>query len=178
MNCGATDNISGDVMLFGSMRCGPGRVLVIGYGNTLRSDDGVGAAVVSQLAKVLRQVETCECMVVHQLTPELAEPISRAQRVVFVDASSIFPAGRISIQPAYARVVSTVGLGHHMTPEHVLGLSQELYGNTPQAWTIGIGVDSMEVGETLSVRVAYAAGRVAEHLAHCVECWSRTPAVH
>lgn len=66
--------------------------LIIGYGNPLRGDDGLGWHVAQRLAAVLPQhrarIEVC-----HQLTPELAEPISRADLVIFIDAEDLAPAG-------------------------------------------------------------------------------------
>src|SRR5262245_46508216 len=64
---------------------GQTQLLVIGYGNVLRSDDGVGPKVAEAIgAMALPQVEILTCDL---LTPELAEPISRAVKVVFVDAA-------------------------------------------------------------------------------------------
>ena len=60
-------------------------VLVIGYGNTLRGDDGVGPRVVEAIGTLgLPGVRTLICPL---LTPELADPISRAEKVIFVDAA-------------------------------------------------------------------------------------------
>ncbi len=58
--------------------------LVIGYGNTLRSDDGAGPFVARALeARVPAGTRILDA---HQLTPEMAIDISVATRVVFVDA--------------------------------------------------------------------------------------------
>ena len=62
-----------------------GDFLVIGYGNTLRSDDGVGAKVAAAVAELA--LPGVVALVLHQLTPELAETISEARAVVFVDAA-------------------------------------------------------------------------------------------
>ena len=60
-------------------------LLVIGYGNTLRRDDGVGPGVAEAVAALgLPGVQTLACAL---LTPELAEPVARAGMVVFVDAA-------------------------------------------------------------------------------------------
>src|SRR5208282_3684027 len=60
-------------------------LLVIGYGNTLRRDDGVGPKVAEAIAELaLPGVRTLACPL---LTPELAEPVSQAGVVVFVDAA-------------------------------------------------------------------------------------------
>ena len=57
------------------------KTLVIGYGNELRQDDGVGPRAALLMARLGLQA-----MAVHQLTPELVERISQVEQVVFVDA--------------------------------------------------------------------------------------------
>lgn len=57
--------------------------LIIGIGSTLRRDDGLGP----DLARSAADALPADLIVVTQLTPELAEPISRAGRVVFIDAA-------------------------------------------------------------------------------------------
>ena len=61
------------------------RTLIIGYGNPLRGDDGLGWQVASELAKCVDAL--ISVVAVHQLTPELAEPVSDADLVIFVDSS-------------------------------------------------------------------------------------------
>lgn len=59
-------------------------ILVLGYGNTLRSDDGVGYRVAAAVHRWhVPDVEGYTC---HQLTPDLAAEIAPRQRVIFVDA--------------------------------------------------------------------------------------------
>ena len=59
--------------------------LIIGYGNTLRGDDGAGPRVAEAVAALnYPGVRTLVCPL---LTPELADPISRAGAVLFVDAA-------------------------------------------------------------------------------------------
>ncbi len=60
--------------------------LVIGYGNTLRSDDAVGPTAVEELDRLhLPGVHTLSYPL---LTPEAAEPVSRAREVIFIDAAT------------------------------------------------------------------------------------------
>src|ERR1043166_1662215 len=65
----------------------PLEVLVIGYGNTLRRDDGAGPAVASRLARRF-QFTRCRCTTAHQLAPELAHDLLQTRRVLFIDARS------------------------------------------------------------------------------------------
>ena len=61
-------------------------VLIIGYGNPLRTDDGLGWQAVQRLAASLKHAPV-EALAVHQLTPELGESIRSAGLVIFIDAS-------------------------------------------------------------------------------------------
>ena len=127
-------------------------MLVIGYGNSLRSDDGAGPFVARQLG--------AGAIAYHQLAPELAATISQAQRVIFVDAHAGVPAGQIVIQPILPRVSAAI---HRFAPETLLAWSQQLYGRAPDAVLIGIGGESFAFGEGLSPaarRAARAALRV------------------
>ncbi len=64
----------------------PHRVLIIAYGNPLRSDDGFGwhaAELLRPKALELRADLLC----VYQLTPELAAAISESDLLIFIDAA-------------------------------------------------------------------------------------------
>ena len=59
------------------------KVLVIGYGNTLRGDDAAGVHAAGLIAKRHPEI-ICVCL--HQLVPELAEQIAECDIVFFIDA--------------------------------------------------------------------------------------------
>jgi hydrogenase maturation protease len=120
--------------------------LVIGYGNTLRGDDGAGPFVATQLG--------AGAIACYQLTPELAEPISQARQVIFVDAHAGVPAGQIAIHPIQPRVSAAL---HRFDPETLLAWSERLYGRAPDALLIGIGAASFGLGEGLSPAARRAA---------------------
>jgi hydrogenase maturation protease len=97
---------------------GSGPVLVVGYGNPLRGDDGVGPEVVERLwtdDDGTLGPRRAAFAWSHQLTPEMAVDVSQACYVVFVDAASdgLAP-GCISVrplEPAGARAGSGGGAG-------------------------------------------------------------------
>jgi hydrogenase maturation protease len=60
------------------------RVLIIGYGNSLRSDDAAGIKVAETIATW--QLPHVRSLAVHQLTPELAAELAAVELVIFVDA--------------------------------------------------------------------------------------------
>ena len=137
--------------------------LLIGIGNRLRRDDGVGY----RIAETLRaEGSPLQVLAVQQLTPELAEPIAAAAAVLFVDAS-VCSCERLRLDPLPAAdapggaQASRAPLSHHVSPLKLLQLSQGLYGRWPPAWQLLIPVQDLEVGERLS---PVAAGAMAEAL--------------
>lgn len=109
-------------------------VLVIGYGNTLRGDDGVGPRVAELIGNLrLPGVRTLICAL---LTPELADPISRAETVLFVDAAVDAPQ-----EVQWRRLEpgeSSQLMAHAADPRTMLALSRDVFGRVPEAWWLTI----------------------------------------
>lgn len=121
-------------------------MLVIGYGNTLRSDDGVGPKVVEAVAALeLRGVRT---LTSDLLTPELADPVAAAQAVVFVDAAVDAP-HEVQLRPL-APAESSQIMAHAADPRTILALARDVFGHAPRAWWLTIPAENMAIGETLS----------------------------
>jgi hydrogenase maturation protease len=131
------------------------RALIIGYGNPLRGDDGLGWHAAQCLAAVLNKPEV-EIIACHQLTPELAEPISRADLVVFIDAAPQGPAGRLSSQRITLDAVLPGTFSHHLTPRTLLAWAQALYGSYPEAMLFSVSSQCFDCSEALSPPVAAA----------------------
>lgn len=121
-------------------------MLIIGYGNELRGDDGVGPKTVEAIAAL--KLPGVQCLSCHQLTPELAETISRANRVVFVDAA-VTEAGTVEVQEL-AAAESAVNSPHSINPAVLLGMAKQLYGSSPRAWLVTIPVRSTDFIEKLT----------------------------
>lgn len=122
-------------------------VVVIGYGNTLRSDDGAG----QQVATLVQQwdLPQVRSYPVHQLTPELAAEIATAQMAIFVDAYS--ESSTVQVHPLTDEVVATTNrLGHTSNPRSLLNLAKTLYGAAPAAWWVLIPAINFDFGEQLS----------------------------
>ncbi|MGD0350115.1 MAG: hydrogenase maturation protease [Verrucomicrobiota bacterium] len=123
-----------------------GDFLVIGYGNTLRSDDGVGAKVAAAVAGLA--LPRVVAIVRHQLTPELAEPVSTARAVVFVDA-----AADASTEVQLRQIEPADGaqlMAHAADPRTLLAFARQLFGRCPPAWWLTIPVENLGFGEELS----------------------------
>src|ERR1035438_8030803 len=110
--------------------------LILAYGNPLRGDDGLGPEAGERLRSMIHDPDV-EIRTLHQLTPELMEPISRAARVIFIDACEGMVPGEIverSVEPSTAAPRFT----HHATPEALLAGARALYGRAAAATALTV----------------------------------------
>jgi hydrogenase maturation protease len=123
------------------------KFLIIGYGNTLRSDDGVGQVVSMEIEKWnLPQVRS---LYLHQLTPELAEKMANFETVIFIDAC--LNSNQVELKPVEKENLLNNNSGHYCSPEYLLYLTQFLYNKNLQAWLITIPIENLNLGENLSL---------------------------
>ena len=135
-------------------------LLVIGYGNTLRSDDGVGPRVAEAVdALGLPGVRTLVCQ---QLSPEHADPISQADTVVFVDAAVDAP-NEVQLRPLEAGDNCQL-MAHAADPRTMLALARDVFGHAPKAWWLTIPAVQMEFGEELSAETERGRAQAVEKI--------------
>jgi hydrogenase maturation protease len=115
------------------------RILVYGYGNPGRQDDGLGAAFIQMLENWLvenpfPQIST-DCN--YQLNIEDAAAVSDKTLVVFVDASqeAIEDYSFTKVEASDARVEFSM---HAVSTSFVIDLCQKIYGKVPEAWLLHI----------------------------------------
>ncbi|NQV10661.1 MAG: hydrogenase maturation protease [Cyanobacteria bacterium] len=137
------------------------RDLLIGWGNGLRQDDGVGRAIAAQvqawgLARLSVIART-------QLTPELAPQLAAARRVLFVDAAAEAAAGpggwRLErlLPPASVPAVvpgTTELFSHQASAVGLLQLAATLYGRRPPAWQLLVTAHGFGFGTGLTPATA------------------------
>lgn len=122
--------------------------LIIGYGNPLRGDDGVGWHVAQHLAAIMPATVAC-VRACHQLTPDLAEPVSQARRVIFIDADAQCQDADVALpEPQYWRIrcqrvvpdwsAAISGGSHHLVPAVLLIYAAVLYGASPKALVLKV----------------------------------------
>ena len=128
------------------------RTLIIGYGNPLRGDDGLGWRVAEELARTPAFSEA-KIILRHQLTPDLAEDVSQADRVLFIDAAQDIPPGEVKCQ-ALSGDTPPIRLAHHYSPDQLLGLARALYGATIPGHLFRIGGENFGLSEHISPHIA------------------------
>ena len=125
------------------------KLLIIGYGNPDREDDGVAWHILRALTIKLGlpapdsyeeefpQNEKADFSFYLQLTPEMAEEISAYEYVCFVDAHT----GNIPEEVRLMDVESDFQRSpftHHLTPQSLVSICESLYGNRPQAVLLSV----------------------------------------
>jgi hydrogenase maturation protease len=129
----------------------PDAVLVIAWGNPLREDDGVAWHVLEGLRRLRPRpgLPVLRLRHAHQLTPEMAECVSRAAGVVFVDARRDGRPGEVRRE----RVVPTAGsnpLAHSLSPQGLLVFAEAIFGRAPMAAVVSVAGERFGMGEELS----------------------------
>jgi len=125
------------------------RVLILGWGNPGRGDDGLGPEFVRAFDQLSLPGVTAESD--YQLQVEAASEVAGCQEVLFVDADRRGP------EPFWIeRLSAEAGLSfstHSVSPAAILALARDLFQAEPQAWLLGIrGYEFDEFGERLSCR--------------------------
>jgi hydrogenase maturation protease len=134
--------------------------LVIGYGNELRRDDGVGPRVARAVAAW--GVPDVLALALHQLTPELAEAVAGAEVVFFVDAAAGDDTA-VRVRPVWPDV-RRPALGHTSSPAELLALAVALYGGRPRAWLVTVPAPDLGFGEGLSPAAARGMDDALRHI--------------
>jgi hydrogenase maturation protease len=149
---------------------GGGGVLIVGYGNALRTDDGLGWHAAARLSDDPRLRGT-QVLWQHQLAPELAVDVSKASLVILIDVSVEEEPGAISV-----RRLDAAGGGpdagsawsHHVEPGALVALARKLWGASPPVFVVSVGAASLDVGDRLSPAVEAALPGVVEAVVEIV----------
>ena len=139
-------------------------ILVYGYGNPGRQDDGLGPVLVEHL-EAWAKAEKISAMAFdsnYQLNAEDALAVAESRAVVFIDASKEGkpPFEFHPLKPQKEISFST----HAMAPESVLALAVELYDAKPPAWILTIRGFSWEPNEPPSAAALSHLSAAREYL--------------
>jgi hydrogenase maturation protease len=134
------------------------KTLILGYGNTLRKDDGLGVYAALALASLPLpgSVEVCTYQ---QLSPEISPLLAQMDHAIFIDAalaSTGEKPGTINTRILHPRTNQPSGITHHFDPETLLAMAVSLYGHAPHAMLFSVTATSFDLEEGLSSEVGAA----------------------
>ena len=159
--------------------------LIVGLGNPLRCDDGVGYQAALEL-----QDRGFPAIAMIQPLPELALELASANPVLFLDADVSLQAGQIRLQKIEPRrvrlrtesppmaMVSTPNQAesftHTLGVEGLLALTNTLTGKSPKAFALSLGVADTGHGEGFSPQVLAAYNEYLKQAVAFLENHART----
>ncbi len=138
-----------------------GGILLIGYGNPGRLDDGLGPAAAAAVERWDHPGVTVDSD--YQLTVEDASDIAAHDVVIFADASvnGEEPFFVKPVQPRQAVSFSS----HSVEPEALMHMAHTLFNGNTRGYVLGIrGYEFNEFGERLSSRAAENLDRALQYL--------------
>ena len=141
-------------------------ILLIGYGNTLRSDDGVGHFIADKLADKLQ--DKIDIIKATQVTVEMVEDIKDRKFVIFVDA-------HVSDKEDWLRMEEVLpdfkfGMTAHIfTPGALLALCEEIYNKYPKAYLFSIKGINYDFGDELSEQTKRSAEIAIKQITELVQ---------
>ncbi|MEA1896254.1 MAG: hydrogenase maturation protease [Bacteroidota bacterium] len=127
------------------------KILIYGYGNPGRFDDGLGVRLAEEMEAWIskNKIDGVDCDTNYQLNIEDAEIISNYDLVLFADASEedIRDVSITRVSPSDSKIEFTM---HAVSPAFVLDLCNQIYGKTPSTWLIHIKGQDWQFNEGLS----------------------------
>jgi hydrogenase maturation protease len=151
-------------------------VLVAGYGNFDREDDGVAWHILDRLAQQLglpisatpdefefQPGNEIDLSFSLQLYPEMAEMLSEYSRVCFVDAHTGAVPEEIHVEELSAQHQSSP-FTHHLTAATLLNLTENIYQTRPEALLISVRGYSFQFTRRLSPATSLLADQAVEKI--------------
>ncbi len=125
-------------------------ILVIGYGNTLRRDDGIGWRAAEEIEgwnhpsiRVLTRT---------QLLPEMVDEMACADLVLFIDARADPRDPDVRLEAIEPSTAGSNSLIHAMTPQSLMRLCGAIHGHAPPSRMVSIPVEDLGFGDEVSPR--------------------------
>lgn len=141
------------------------RILIIGYGNPHRGDDGVGYHAAEQFEAMNKDHVTVQTIATEELKPEMVEDVSKSDLVVFIDASNNRgEPGTVWGQEIRPDDDCDGVFSHDLTPCVLLAASKVIYHRVPEAVLICIKGENFGFSAHLSPAVEAALPKVFDRL--------------
>lgn len=147
------------------------RVVFIGLGHPIKSDDSVGLYMVSKLRKLIGSNPTRHVRILAVHSPEAAfsmigkETRSGIKSIIIFDAiESNSPPGTI----VFANITETK-YGFFATHNIPLRLVPAISSNAEHVYVLGIQTENSEIGESISKSVRESADRVVDKIGKLIE---------
>jgi hydrogenase maturation protease len=121
-------------------------ILILGIGNPLRGDDGIGAYVCAQLEQI--NIPRLSVQTTHQLHTEWIYIFRQYDVVLLIDAS--LSDQEVLIRPISRAPASSSNLSHHMAASQVAALTSLVVGSATRFFECAVPGDAFGLSDQLS----------------------------
>ena len=142
------------------------KTVIVGVGNTLRSDDGVGIFICSELEK--SNLSSLSVLTTHQLHIELVEDLKEYETIVIIDAGAN-PKSEVSFYPITEQKSNGIHSSHNINATLLYSLLQKLYPSDRSFYVCEIQVQNFELGNELSSFAISNAAKAIKLLTEFIE---------
>lgn len=132
----------------------PMRVLVLGYGNPSRQDDGAGHVLARLVTHTVRKYgDEVILWRGHQLVPEAVLETEGVDVAIFCDASLVIHEDGYALERIDPFSSGGDGLNMHtFGPGSVLALAEKIMGKVPEGWLLSVSGASFDFRDRLTPR--------------------------
>lgn len=122
------------------------KILIVGIGNTIRGDDGIGAFVCGAIEKL--SLDGVTTMITQQLQTELVNDFLKYNYIVLVDAA--VTSDTVLFHPLKKKTAAPVSTSHAADANLLASLAQQLYQKELFIMICAVKGYNFEIGEQLS----------------------------
>lgn len=133
------------------------KIIIVGIGNTLRGDDGIGAYVCSAIDQT--KIEGVQTLIVQQLDTGLIDEFLKADKIILVDAS--VEGDDVNFYRPETEESFSVASSHHVNANILSSLIKKLYEKEINIMLCAVRGESFDMGEELSAIAKQNADKAA-----------------
>lgn len=128
------------------------RVLILGIGNPIRQDDGLGLYCIDLMKNSRSEGKSklVDYMAVHQLDVIHSEIFARYSLLILIDADALNGPESVRIEEIEPEAKGHPFTSHIGSVSDILALTRRLHGTSPKTYLVAVRGASFEVGEGLS----------------------------
>ena len=121
------------------------KICIVGIGNTLRSDDGIGAYIARAIETM--DVPNVDCLTVHQLQTELVEELIHYDTIILTDAAE--QDLEIDFKPL-GDMKNAISSSHHINAEMLYSVADKMFDKKLNIFLCAVKGENFEIGEKIS----------------------------
>ncbi len=141
------------------------KILVVGYGNSLRHDDGVGIYVADLISR--EHLPGVVVETAHQLDPVLIEKCAAYDCVILIDCA--FGGPDVLIHDLSEEECRTASSTHHLDAVLLKKIAERLNPWHPDFYLVSVRGENFEFGEAISEAVRVRAREAFGHVMELIE---------